>query len=455
MPVVNTEGIRQKESEPNWLERAADGLVDVFYVYDLQQRANVYCNRSIWSSLGYTPEDIAEMGDQFLATLVHPDDLPRIEENRARLINAADGEIVVTEYRIRDIFGDYVWLRSRDNVIERDARGIPQKIVGIASDITPEKLREIHLQNQMSVLEDAIEGVAWLDNEGHVLRGNYAIADLFQTEENELFGRSIFDFLGAEAHPDVWTALHDRKPFARDFEASWMSGEELKGYLHVRMVRLEKGGPIADGLLLYTRDITAQRSSLEAVTSYVQELSEAQVQLELNRQELELANAELRRLAEIDGLTGLLNHRTFQERLSEMIAEEKRVALILLDVDKFKEFNDTYGHPGGDEVLRGVGQVLTEITKELGTAARYGGEEFAVIFPYAESNEVHAMAERVRAGIEAREWPHRQVTVSVGASLLGSDRDRKALIEQADLALYSSKKGGRNRVTVFSPAVAA
>jgi len=452
---VKTQGKKQRSSDSSWLEKAAEGMVDVFYVYDLQERTNVYCNRSIWLALGYTPEDIVEMGAQFLATLVHPDDLPIIEENRSRLINAADGEVVITEYRIKDIFGDYVWLRSRDNVLDRDGRGIPQRIVGVASDITPEKLREIHLQNQMSVLEGALEGVAWLDNEGHVLRGNRAIADLFQTSENELFGKSIFDLLGEEAHPEAWTSLYDKKPSARDFEASWVADGQLRGYLHVRMVRLEKGGPIADGLLLYTRDITTQRSSLEAVTNYVQELSEAQVELELNRQELEMANAELRRLAEIDGLTGLLNHRTFQERLSSMIAEQRRVALLLLDVDKFKEFNDTYGHPGGDEVLKGVGQVLTALTANNGTAARYGGEEFAVIFPYEKPEEIQAMAETVRIGIESREWPHRQVTVSVGASLLGTDRDRKALIEQADLALYASKKGGRNRVTVFSPAIAA
>jgi len=452
---VNNQGSEQQSAEGNWLEKAAEGLVDVFYVYDLHERANLYCNRSIWTALGFSPKDIAAMGDQFLATLVHPEDLPIIEETRSRLLNAPDGEVMITEYRIRDIFGDYVWLRSRDNVLDRDASGVPRRIVGTASDITPEKLKEIHLQNQMSVLEEAIEGVAWLDNEGQILRGNYAIAELFDTAENELFGRSVFDFLGEEAHPDVWTALHERKPFSKDFEASWVSGNELKGYLHVRLVRLEKGGPIADGLLLYTRDITAQRTSLEAVTNYVQELSEAQVQLELNRQELELANAELRRLAEIDGLTGLLNHRTFQERLSQMIAEETRVALILLDVDKFKEFNDTYGHPGGDEVLRGVGRVLTDLSESGGIPARYGGEEFAVIFSYEKPDEVHAMAELVRTSIENREWPHRQVTVSVGASLLGTDRDRKALIEQADLALYASKKGGRNRVTVFSPAVAA
>ncbi len=448
--------VQKKETQDlNWLQAAADGMVDVFYVYDLGAQANLYCNRSIWTALGYTPQDIAAMGELFLATLVHPDDMPLIEENRSRLFNAADGEVVISEYRIKDIFGDYVWLRSRDNVLDRDHQGVPQRIVGIASDITTEKLRELDLKNQMSVLEDALEGVAWLDNEGHILRGNQAIARLFRSSETELFGKSIFDLLGQESHPDVWTALYMKESFVRDFEVSFSGSDGQNGYLHIRLIRRTQGGPIGDGLILYTRDITAQRSGLEAVTNYVQELSETQVELELNRQELETANAELRRLAEIDGLTGLLNHRTFQTRLSEQIAKNVRVALILMDVDKFKEFNDTYGHPGGDEVLKGVGQVLTRITGEVGTAARYGGEEFAVIFPYENLSEVHSFAELFRASIEEEKWPYRQVTVSIGASVLGSDRDRKALIEQADLALYASKKGGRNRVTVFSPAIAA
>lgn len=164
---------------------------------------------------------------------------------------------------------------------------------------------------------------------------------------------------------------------------------------------------------------------------------------------------ELDALATIDGLTGIANRRTFQARLEAECARSDRdnapLALMLLDIDRFKSLNDTYGHPAGDEVLTMMGRVLVSSSRNTDLVARFGGEEFAVILINTDKSAARGAAERLRTRIEAEHWPHRSITVSIGIASwgLGADTASK-LINQADQALYSSKEHGRNRTTLAS-----
>jgi len=151
-------------------------------------------------------------------------------------------------------------------------------------------------------------------------------------------------------------------------------------------------------------------------------------------------------------MTGLKNHRAFQERLEAEFQRALRysipLSLMLVDVDLFKEFNDTYGHLAGDDVLKTVAQVLQDCARGVDFVARYGGEEFVVILPHTEENSALAIGERLRAAIEGVNWPLRIVTASLGlATLTSSITDVRDLIAFADKALYYSKKTGRNCVT--------
>ncbi|MBO7500248.1 MAG: sensor domain-containing diguanylate cyclase [Fibrobacterales bacterium] len=168
--------------------------------------------------------------------------------------------------------------------------------------------------------------------------------------------------------------------------------------------------------------------------------------------------AHLERLATVDGLTGIPNHRQFQTLLDKEISRHRRsgekLSLLLLDIDHFKNFNDSYGHQLGDEVLRTVAQALQKTIRAGDHAARYGGEEFVVILERTGAAEAPALAERVRQAVaDARvsyEGGDLQVTVSVGVAVYPDDADSKsALIHKADLALYASKHAGRDRVTLF------
>lgn len=166
--------------------------------------------------------------------------------------------------------------------------------------------------------------------------------------------------------------------------------------------------------------------------------------------ELEQSRRQLEQLATRDGLTGLRNHRTFQEVLaSEMqraLRAKRPLSLLLLDVDHFKRFNDSFGHPAGDEVLRRVASLAEKAVRQVDVVARYGGEEFVVVLPDADEAAARLAGERVREAIAAESWPQRAVTVSIGAATLSPRIEgREMLVALADRALYAAKHAGRNR----------
>ena len=169
--------------------------------------------------------------------------------------------------------------------------------------------------------------------------------------------------------------------------------------------------------------------------------------------DLAQAHERLRGLASTDGLTGLSNHRTFQQGFSNMIARARRrestLCLLMIDLDNFKALNDAHGHPFGDSVLRDVAGCVQRISRTVDLVARYGGEEFAVVLEDSDADGGLLMAERIRTGIEALrfEIESARVTASVGLTAWPRDATTQSeLIEQADKALYEAKSRGRNRV---------
>lgn len=196
--------------------------------------------------------------------------------------------------------------------------------------------------------------------------------------------------------------------------------------------------------------------------------------LEMNREleakiherthELAEANARLGQLAVTDGLTGLYNHRHFHERLSLELERSQRsgrpVSLLMIDVDHFKAYNDTYGHPAGDEILRQLSQVLSSERRANDVVARYGGEEFAVILVDASKFTAAKIAEKLREDVFAHEFPRRprqdvrdnregRLTISAGVATFPDDAlDPEALVAAADTALYAAKRSGRNRIVL-------
>ncbi len=159
--------------------------------------------------------------------------------------------------------------------------------------------------------------------------------------------------------------------------------------------------------------------------------------------------------AQIDGLTGLYNRAHFDSRWGEEVAgcmrHNRPLSLAVLDADKFKTINDTYGHPAGDAVLRGISRVLQGELRGADIACRFGGEEFCIIMPDTDTREAHAVCERIREAVGSTVWaahPERRVTISVG--LVGTDgtcwKSPAAWLDAADRNLYRAKQEGRDRV---------
>lgn len=179
--------------------------------------------------------------------------------------------------------------------------------------------------------------------------------------------------------------------------------------------------------------------------------------------ELEKANRALETLSATDSLTGIANRRRFDTALDaelrRAVRSQRSLALLMLDVDYFKHYNDHYGHLAGDDCLRAIGQVLkTETRRSTDLAARYGGEEFAVIVADSDLHQARQLAQSIRAAIVARQIPHEAspfgcVTCSIGVVTLRIDDGVQAetIMQMADIALYQAKSAGRNRVAVFAP----
>lgn len=173
--------------------------------------------------------------------------------------------------------------------------------------------------------------------------------------------------------------------------------------------------------------------------------------------ELEEVNHRYQEMATTDPLTGLRNRRSFQDRLREECARSDRtyqpLALIMLDLDHFKDVNDAHGHPVGDQVLAHVARLLSGSVRSCDVVCRVGGEEFAVLCPGSRGEEAHRVAERVRRALEETPlWLHDGqevlVTGSLGIAVREPDGGTEDLVRQADMALYRAKAAGRNRVEV-------
>jgi diguanylate cyclase (GGDEF)-like protein len=216
----------------------------------------------------------------------------------------------------------------------------------------------------------------------------------------------------------------------------------------------------AGALRSLARQVMAQmelRCSIRALKHDVARRHAYEAQLVEHQSLLEEQNAILELQSRTDALTGLRNRRAFDEDLDleydRSVRYNEPLSLVLLDVDEFKAYNDAFGHPAGDDVLREAARLLKASSRAVDLVARHGGEEFAVLLPRTGPEGALALAERFRRAVEAGPWKIRAITVSVGVATLPFDSpSRSGLVSAADHALYQSKDAGRNRVTQAKPA---
>lgn len=191
--------------------------------------------------------------------------------------------------------------------------------------------------------------------------------------------------------------------------------------------------------------------------------NEMVARLRVGRQEIELVNGilrkqneELERLSVTDGLTGLANHRLLMQRLAEEGHRHARTgspfSVIMADVDHFKEYNDEFGHPEGDYVLKTVAAILRESIREVDCPGRYGGEEFVIVMPGTNAEAAGIAAKRIRERLAREKFSGRRITLSMGIAEFPRDAENAlSIISAADSALYEAKRAGRNQVAQARP----
>jgi len=316
-----------------------------------------------------------------------------------------------------------------------------------------EQLAESERELQ-TIIEASPECVKILAADGALLKMNPAGLQMIEADSwEQVTGRKV-DNIIAPAHRQAFAALTRRVCSGGtgqlEFEIIGLKGGHR--WLDTHAVPIPN--PSGEGMLLLglTRDIT-QRKQLEAVQQ------EARRELELKLEQISELQLRLQEQVIRDPLTGLFNRRFLDETLPRELSRAKRegysLSLIMLDLDHFKQVNDTYGHSAGDEVLRTLAEILRHNARDSDIICRYGGEEFLVALPRMAPDQARQRVESWRQTLENTVIRHGdlaiKVTLSAGiANYPDHGADVEILFARADQALYQAKQAGRNRVTCFS-----
>lgn len=326
--------------------------------------------------------------------------------------------------------------------------------------------RTEHLQKALQEQEKARSQMAQLfegmpvacftyDSEGIVQEWNREAEQVYGYRAEEAIGRSIYDlFCSPEDIARTQQVIEWVFSGQEVRNIEWMDRTrtgERKWVLCSTFPIIDPNGSVV-GAISANVDVTARKKQEEIIEAQREELESQNESLQRITQQLAVANAELEKVAATDALTGLPNHRVFRERLWReflwSLEHDAPLSLILLDVDHFKRFNDTFGHQAGDEVLRKIANVLLEVCGEEFFPARYGGEEFVVTLPGADAEKGMDFAQNLRRAVEDTPCCYQPITISLGVATLDLHTlNPESMVEEADQALYVSKRNGRNRAT--------
>lgn len=319
------------------------------------------------------------------------------------------------------------------------------------------KLQNLTLKEKMQKsveFHDAMKNIAKIIETQYDL--SYIIPIIGEIIDKLISNQLIYIFLKKNGKPELeWPSeCRDKRIGELLLQTGTKSGAILTGDRKIGIFPL-----VNENRLL---GCIASKSMEESLTdeeiTYLEQLS-AQASITINRANV---YAEILKHATLDALTGFYNRRQLEERIKQEIASAKRqktsLCAIMVDIDYFKQVNDTYGHAAGDLVLKTVSKIMRSQLREYDIAARYGGEEFAILLPFTQEEEAAMVAERLRKSVESAvidltkadensKVKNIRVTISLGVNKF--DGNGGNLLKNADKALYEAKESGRNTVKMY------
>jgi diguanylate cyclase (GGDEF)-like protein/PAS domain S-box-containing protein len=411
----------------------ADNASDVIWTMDLSGR-NTYISPSVERLRGYT---VAEAMQQTLHEALTPVSAQIAKAGLGRALDAIQAKKQVPDFRAEleqpCKHGGTVWTEVRFSGIQNDA-GEFVNFLGVTRDISERKRAELDLHIAAIAFESQ-DGMIVTDAQNTILRVNHAFTQISGYGADEVVGKTP---------RMLQSGRHDA-----DFYAALWATIQTAGVWHGEIWNLRKNGEVYPEQIT----ITAVKGATGQVTHYVAVLRDITERKRLEK--------EVTQLAFFDALTQLPNRRLFNDRLTQSLTRAKRaqssLALMFIDLDKFKPINDTHGHEAGDFVLQTVATRIESCLRASDTAARMGGDEFMVLLPDLQSSaDALAVAEKIRLALEESFVMPSGVTLLASASIgiaiypdhAQADHD---LLRLGDRAMYEAKNAGGNLVKLHIP----
>ena len=399
--------------------------------FDLVTRHYLW-DDAMFALFGLSRQQASERGDDWIK-LLSSQDLKRMRDATRETIQQ-DKPFAMT-FQIRRPDGQLRYMRNRA-ALYSDDEGVPRRLIGTTEDVTRRKQEEADLRVAAAAFESH-ESMLVTNAQVEILRVNQAFTHLFGYASSEVLGKnpSIFKSGRHDAafFSDMWRELMQQHSWQGEIWNTRKNGEEFPCWQSITAV-CDEAGVVTNYVATHT-DITLRKA----------------------------AEDEVKRLAFFDPLTNLPNRRLLTDRLHQAVAHAKRdnsqLALIFVDLDKFKPVNDKHGHAAGDQLLQSVAHRLRTCVRESDTVARVGGDEFVVLLDgITHSNDARQVAEKIHATLLApfQLTNGQRVHISSSAGLAfypEHGQDEATLSRHADLAMYAAKAAGRDQYVVYQEAM--
>jgi diguanylate cyclase (GGDEF)-like protein/PAS domain S-box-containing protein len=418
-----------EESEFRWkfaVEASGGGL------WDWDVAAGTQFLSDAWkATLGYAPDELSQSVVEWESRL-HPDDRVGALAALEHSLSSGDGRFR-HETRVRCKDGSYKWLLALGLVVRRDAAGAPLRMIGMDIDITERKIAEEKLQLAASVFSHAREGITITNTAGDIIDVNRAFSQITGYSRDEVLGRNP-RFLNSGRQ-------------SRSFYTTMYADLQSKNHWYGEVWNRRKNGEVYAQMLT----ISTVRDGRGKVTHYVAMFFDITTIKEHQKQ--------LEHIAHYDALTDLPNRVLLADRLHQAMVQAQRrrqlLAVAYLDLDGFKEINDTYGHSAGDQLLISVSANMKSALRQGDTLARLGGDEFVAVM--ADLADASACGTTLSRLLSAASQPmmfgdvQLKVSASVGVTFYPQTEavDADQLMRQADQAMYQAKVSGKNRYHAF------